>query len=150
MASTNDTSTEFRDNKDLIRRWIAFANAGFPGSLDQFIARDYVGHIGTSVIDREELERLERQFCEAFPDVRHSIDDLVAEGDRVVLRTTAQATHRGLFEGIEPTGRAVEFTGSSSTESRTDESRRRGEKSTSCGFSANCAGHNPGERFFVC
>jgi len=110
-TSTNDMATEFQDNKDLIRRWIAFANAGFPGSLDQFIASDYVGHMGNTVIDREELERLERQFCEAFPDVRHSVDDLVAEGDRVVLRTTAQATHRGRFEGIEPTGRAVEFTG---------------------------------------
>ena len=59
----------------------------------------------------QRLERLERQFCEAFPDARHAIDDLIAEGDRVVLRTTAQATHRGRFEGIEPTGRSVEFTG---------------------------------------
>src|SRR5215467_2861027 len=99
MASTHDTATELQDNKDLIRRWIAFANAGFPGSLDQFIASDYVGHMGNTVIDREELERLERQFCEAFPDVRHSVDDLVAEGDRVVLRTTAQATHRGALRG---------------------------------------------------
>jgi predicted ester cyclase len=36
---------------------------------------------------------------------------LIAEGDRVVLRTTARATHHGEFEGIPRTGRAVEFTG---------------------------------------
>lgn len=104
-------TTSLSDNKDLIRRWIAFANAGFLGSFDEFISHDYVGRVGVMVIDRNELERLEKQFIEAFPDAQHSIDDLIAEGDRVVLRTTAQVTHRGRFQGIEPTGRSVEFTG---------------------------------------
>jgi predicted ester cyclase len=62
-------------------------------------------------MDRDELERLERAFCAAFPDAHHAVDDLIAEDNRVVLRTTARATHRGVFEGIEPTGRSVEFTG---------------------------------------
>ena len=98
-------------NKALIRRWIAFSNAGFSGSFDEFISPDYVGHLGPTTMDREELECLERQFCGAFPDTRHEIDDLIAEADRVVLRTTARATHRGRFEGIDATGRSVEFTG---------------------------------------
>ncbi|HJT19796.1 MAG TPA: ester cyclase, partial [Nitrospira sp.] len=102
---------EASNNKDLIRRWIEFANAGFVGSFEKFISCDYVGHLGATVMDRNELERLERQFSEAFPDAHHSIDDLVAEDDRVVLRTTARGTHRGRFEGIEATGRTVEFTG---------------------------------------
>jgi len=109
MSNVADTETD--RNKELIRRWIAFANAGFAGSFDQFIAADYVGHLGATVTDRSELERLERQFCLAFPDARHSVDDLIAEGDRVVLRTTARATHRGDFEGIARTDRFVEFTG---------------------------------------
>jgi predicted ester cyclase len=104
-------SVELLANKDLIRRWIAFSNSGFTGSFDPFITPDYVGHLGAAVMDRTALERLERQFVEAFPDAQHAIDDLIAEGDRVVLRTTARATHRGRFEGIEPTGRSVEFTG---------------------------------------
>jgi predicted ester cyclase len=62
-------------------------------------------------MDRNELERLDRTFCAAFPEAHHTIDDLIAEGDRVVLRTTARATHLGLFESIDPTGRSVEFTG---------------------------------------
>ena len=98
-------------NKDLIRRWIAFANSGFPGSFDTFIASDYTGHLGATTMDRRELERLERQFCLAFPDAHHTIDDLIAEGDNVVLRTTTRGTHKGDFEGIAPTDRAVEFTG---------------------------------------
>lgn len=103
--------TELDKNKDLIRRWIEFSNSGFSGSLDDFISPDYIGHLGATTMDRNELERLERQFCMAFADARHAIDDLIAEGDRVVLRTTARATHRGRFEGIDPTGRSVEFTG---------------------------------------
>jgi predicted ester cyclase len=98
-------------NKELIRRWIAFANGGFAGSFDPFMAVDYIGHMGATTMDRVELERLERQFCAAFPDARHTIDDLIAEHDRVALRTTARATHQGEFEGIPGTGRTVEFTG---------------------------------------
>ena len=103
--------TELDTNKNLIRRWIEYANTGFSGRFDDFISADYIGHLGAATMDRRELERLERQFCLAFPDARHSVDDLIAERDRVVLRTTARATHRGAFEGIEPTGRPVEFTG---------------------------------------
>jgi steroid delta-isomerase-like uncharacterized protein len=98
-------------NKDLIRRWIAFGNTGFAGSFEPFISDDYVGHLGATTMDRHELERLERQFCSAFPDAHHTIDDLIAEDDRVVLRTTGRATHRGSFEGIPRTDRSVEFTG---------------------------------------
>ena len=104
-------STEHDEHKDLIRRWIAFSNTGFAGSFDDFISRDYVGHMGAATMNRNELERLERQFVEAFPDAHHTVDDLIAERDRVVLRTTARATHRGTFEGIAPTDRSVEFTG---------------------------------------
>ncbi|HEX7797078.1 MAG TPA: ester cyclase [Vicinamibacterales bacterium] len=104
-------SAELTRNKDLIRRWIDFSNGGFAGGLDQFFSTDYIGHLGAATIDRGELERLERQFCTAFPDAHHTIEDLVAENDRVVLRTTARVTHRGHFEGIDPTGRSVEFTG---------------------------------------
>jgi predicted ester cyclase len=104
-------TTELDKNKELIRRWIAFSNSGFAGSLDDFISADYVGHLGAATMDRQELERLERQFCVAFPDAHHAVDDLIGEGDRVVLRTTARATHQGCFEGIDPTGRSVEFTG---------------------------------------
>jgi predicted ester cyclase len=102
---------ELEANKDLIRRWIGFSNAGFLGQFDEFISDDYVGHLGAFQMNLGELERLERQFSAAFPDAQHAIDDLIAERDLVVLRTTARATHRGTFEGIEPTNRSVEFTG---------------------------------------
>ena len=42
----------------------------------------------------------------AFPDLVETIDDLVAEGDRVALRLTLRGTHGGPFRGVEATGRA--------------------------------------------
>jgi predicted ester cyclase len=77
-----------------------FANAGFVGSVDEFVAGDYIGHLGAVTMDRGELERQEREFCRAFPDAHHVVEDLIAEGDRVFLRTTARAAHRAEFEGI--------------------------------------------------
>ena len=99
------------ENKELIRRWIAFADGGFRGSFDQFIARDYVGHLGAARMNVAELERAERAFTCSFPDMRYAIEDVIAEADRVVLRVTSRGTHRGEFEGIPATGRQVEFTG---------------------------------------
>src|SRR3712207_5483715 len=46
-----------------------------------------------------------------FPDVVSTIEDLIAEGDKVVARWRARATHQGEYMGIPPTGKEVEFTG---------------------------------------
>jgi predicted ester cyclase len=99
-------------NRELIRRWLAFGEAGFTGDFDEFITPDYIGHIGGGAdMDRAELERLERQYAAAFGDVHYAIEDLIAEGDRVVLRVVSSGTHRGEFVGIAATGRRVTNTG---------------------------------------
>jgi steroid delta-isomerase-like uncharacterized protein len=48
---------------------------------------------------------------DAFPDVHITIEDQVAEGDRVVTRWTARGTHTGAFQGIPPTGKRGSMTG---------------------------------------
>lgn len=50
-------------------------------------------------------------FHGAFPDGQWSVEDLIAEGDRVVARTTFRGTHTGDFFGIPPTGIRVEMGG---------------------------------------
>lgn len=47
----------------------------------------------------------------AFPDTRYEVDDLIAEGDRVVVRWRLLGTHGGVFRGIAPTGRAITLKG---------------------------------------
>jgi len=46
-------------------------------------------------------------FMAAFPDLQWEIDDMFSEGDRVVTRMTASATHKGPFLGYPPTGKAI-------------------------------------------
>jgi predicted SnoaL-like aldol condensation-catalyzing enzyme len=48
----------------------------------------------------------------AFPDLRLTVEDMIAEGDRVADRFTVRGTHLGSLNGIPPTGRKVAFTGS--------------------------------------
>jgi predicted ester cyclase len=50
-------------------------------------------------------------FRQGFPDVISTIEDLIAEGDKVVARWRSRATHQGEYMGIAPTGNEVEFTG---------------------------------------
>jgi predicted ester cyclase len=50
-------------------------------------------------------------FRRGFPDVISTLEDLIAEGDKVVARWRSRATHRGDYMGLAPTGKDVEFTG---------------------------------------
>lgn len=52
-----------------------------------------------------------RLFRATFPDLEWRIDDLIAEGDKVVARTTMRGTHQGAFFGLPPTGKTVEMAG---------------------------------------
>jgi len=96
----------------LLRRWLAFADAGFDGDFGAFFTPGYVGHLSGRIhMDLAELTRLERAFAAAFGDVTRTIEDLFGTGDRVVLRVATRAVHRGKFNGIAATQRLVEFSG---------------------------------------
>jgi len=58
----------------------------------------------------EEMKATIRMVTMAFPDNRHEVDEVIAEGDRVVLRCTLTGTHEGPFMGIPATGRKIEIT----------------------------------------
>jgi steroid delta-isomerase-like uncharacterized protein len=52
-----------------------------------------------------------RMLHSAFPDLRIVIDDLIVDEHNAVIRWTMPGTHRGIFRGIQPNGRPVQFTG---------------------------------------
>lgn len=60
---------------------------------------------------REGRKLFAQAFFAAFPDIHVHIDDLLAEGDRTVLRWSAHGTHQGELMGIPATGKSVHITG---------------------------------------
>jgi predicted ester cyclase len=59
----------------------------------------------------ESFKTLHRAFLSAYPDLHITVDDVVAEGDKVAARCTVRATHAGEGLGCAPTNRPIEFTG---------------------------------------
>lgn len=81
------------------------------GVIDEVVAVDLLSHNmsrPTDLTSREEFKRMFRGLQAAFPDLEANIEDIVAEGDKVVTRTTESGTHKGEFAGIDPTGRSFE------------------------------------------
>jgi steroid delta-isomerase-like uncharacterized protein len=106
-------------NKMLVRRGIEeLWNRGNFAVLDELVASDFVVHASTPAAEihgREGAKQFLSMLHAAFPDIHFTIEDQIAEGDRVVTRWTARATHRGEFQGIiqrvPATGKQVRLTG---------------------------------------
>jgi steroid delta-isomerase-like uncharacterized protein len=102
------------ENKALFRRWFEdVVNANDYSVVDELLAPDYVAHFpgAPAPIDCDGHKGMVEMFAAAFPDWQESIQDVIAEGDRVVLRVTAGGTHEGEFQGVAPTGKTVSITG---------------------------------------
>ena len=101
------------DNKILIRRFVDCLNSGSPSAVEEFIAADYVYHNPAlpDVKDFATLKRFNTMTSVAFPDLRFTIEDLIAEGDKVVYRYSATGTHKGDLSGIAATEKMVTITG---------------------------------------
>jgi steroid delta-isomerase-like uncharacterized protein len=74
--------------------------------VDELVAHDYVGHSsGTERHGREGYTEYFATLRQAFPDLQFTVEDQIAEGDRVATRWTARGTHEGAYAGIPPTHR---------------------------------------------
>ena len=106
-------STE--DNKRLVRRLYEETDKQNFAALDEFFSADLIDHDPPPIPELksglEGIKQAFRVFATAFPDGTHAIHDLIAEGDRVVVRVSGIGTHKGAFKGIPPTGKPVEMTG---------------------------------------
>jgi steroid delta-isomerase-like uncharacterized protein len=57
----------------------------------------------------EALKQVWAMLLRIYPDIHLTVEDLIAEGDKVVGRTTVTGTHRGEFMGLPPTGKSVTY-----------------------------------------
>ena len=100
-------STE--DNKALARRAnTAGLNQKNLAIVDGLCAPNFVFHNGSITIQGlEAYKQFLSMFFTAFPDASFTIEDMIAEGDSVVVRRTVRGTHKGNLLGIPPTGKQV-------------------------------------------
>jgi steroid delta-isomerase-like uncharacterized protein len=101
-------------NKELVRQLLEEdISRGNVAVAERIIHPEFFDHTNPPGMQRglEGHNAIVRLFRAAFPDQWWQIEDLIAEGDRVVARTTMRGTHSGDFFGIPASGRAVTLTG---------------------------------------
>lgn len=103
-------STEHNKAND--RRFYEAWSQGNLADLDEVCASEYVLHdSSTSVQGLEAMKQFVSMYLAAFPDGHFTIEDQIAEGDKIVTRWTFRGTHKGELQGIPPTGKQVIVTG---------------------------------------
>jgi len=106
-----------KETKDLICRYYEQCNAikgnpaKFDAMIDAFFAPDFVGHAPTGDTNFAQHKQRRAALYNAFPDLNWIIEDMIAEGDKVVVRFRANGTQKGAFQGIPPTERQIIMTG---------------------------------------
>ena len=101
-------STE--ENKALVRRFVdEVQSAGNTDAIDEICSPEFVNHSAPpgAPSNREGVKQLTAMFRQAFPDSYFTIEDMMAERDKVATRKTFHGTHQGEFMGIPPTGQQV-------------------------------------------
>jgi predicted ester cyclase len=101
------------ENKEIVRRYQEIYNRNDLDVLGEVVSQNLLTPKIMSGIPRgmEGAKAAHRIMLAGFPDYQTTIDDLLAEGDKVAARITMSGTNAGSFLGIPPTGRQVSFTG---------------------------------------
>ncbi len=100
------------ENKAIVRKWIESYNkqnlASKEAAVDEFLAPDYIDHIHHG--GPEGVKQVFNMAFKGMPDWHETIEDIIAEGDKVWLRLTYTGTHTGEWFGLAPTGKKITAT----------------------------------------
>ena len=102
------------ENKAIVHRIMEeIFNKGNVAAADELIASNFVDHnpVSGQPAGLEGLKQVVTMFRTAFPDLHCTVEEMIAEGDKVVARGTIRGTHKGEFMGVPPTGKRVRVTG---------------------------------------
>jgi predicted ester cyclase len=85
-------------------------NPNWRKTWDEVLAYDVVQHFNSTpepIVGLEANKEFNASLFQGFPNIKQTIEDVLVEGDKVVIRTTLEGTHTGEFLGIPPTGKSV-------------------------------------------
>jgi steroid delta-isomerase-like uncharacterized protein len=111
------------ENKAVVRRaYEEGMNRQDMGIVDEVFAPEYVAHFPgvPPVSGRDAMKELLAAFFAAFPDLVFTVEDQIAEGEKVATRWTAHGTHQGEFKGFPPKTHGIPPTGNRVMFSATD------------------------------
>jgi steroid delta-isomerase-like uncharacterized protein len=97
-------------NKTLVRHFVEeVQSAGNIDAIDELCSPEFVNHSAPPGVPSncEGVKQLTAMFRQAFPDSYFTVEDMIAEGEKVATRKTFHGTHQGTFMGIPPTGQQV-------------------------------------------
>jgi steroid delta-isomerase-like uncharacterized protein len=106
-VSDGETANKVQSRRYFEEVW----NKGDFAVADEILARDYVDHNSSYPPGREGVRAELSIYRRAFPDLRFSVEDIIAEGDKVATRVSATGTHQGDLPGIPATGKRVAVSG---------------------------------------
>jgi steroid delta-isomerase-like uncharacterized protein len=99
-----------KENKELVRHVVDLWNRRELDAFFRLLAPGYIEHLPTGDIHLNQLKEYAREFFTAFPDIQFTIEDIIAEGDRVAAFINWKGTHRGTYMGIPATGKKIDIT----------------------------------------
>jgi steroid delta-isomerase-like uncharacterized protein len=103
------------DNRAAVRRLHSAVNSGDPqlisNTIDEVTAPDALIRtpLPLKVIGAQAIKEVFARLRRGFPDLHIAVEDLIAEGDKVVSRTRVTGTHLGEYMGLSATGRSVAY-----------------------------------------
>jgi steroid delta-isomerase-like uncharacterized protein len=98
-------------NMGLVRRMLERLDTGDFEAYREFFSPEYAYYLPSGIATPANLDEMiagVKVYFNAFPDLVHHVDELLAFKDKVILRFTARGTHRGELDGLPPTGNTME------------------------------------------
>ena len=109
MWDNKENAMSIEQNQAIVRRCFQEIDRQNLDILDELCTPNFVAHFPgvPGPQTRAAIKPIWGQFFAAFPNLHHTIESIIAEGDRVVVRLTISAVQTGPFMGIPPTSRAI-------------------------------------------
>jgi C-1 hydroxylase len=96
-----------KENKALVHRVIELWNRRDMDAFFGVLAPEYVEHLPTGDVSLAQLKKYAHTFFTAFPDIKITVKEMVAGGDKVAVLVNWKATHKGEYMGIPATGKKI-------------------------------------------